>query len=204
MSTRTERIACPERATRGFSVVELLFTIAIAGALTAIAVPQGLRALDDFRTRAAAHYLAQRLADARIDAVKRSAFVGLRFEAAAPDYRITTVVDGNGNGIRTTDLQKGTDRAITQPELLEWHFQGVAFGILTDVPDADGQPATGSDGVRVGISKIVSMNPDGSSSSGTLYVHGRERSQYAVRIVGATGRVRTLKYDFTRRVWIGQ
>ena len=181
-----------------------MFTIAIAGTLTAIAVPQGLRALDDFRTRSAAHYLAQRIADARIDAVKRSAYVGLRFEPATPDYRITTVVDGNGNGLRTADLQKGTDRAVTQPELLEWHFQGVVFGILGGVPDADGQPANGTDGVRVGTSKIVSMNPDGTSSSGTLYVHGRERSQYAVRIVGTTGRVRTLKYDFNRQVWISQ
>jgi Tfp pilus assembly protein FimT len=194
----------PLRHMRGFSIVELLFTIGIAGTLTAIAVPQGLRALDEFRTRGAAHYLAQRLADARIDAVKRSAYVGLRFEPAMPDYRITTVIDGNGNGIRTTDLQKGLDRVLSQPELLDWHFQGVAFGILAGVPDADGQPANGTDGVRVGVSKIVSMNPDGTSSSGTLYVHGRDRTQYAVRIVGATGRVRTLKYDFNRGLWISQ
>ena len=47
--------------TPGFTILELLFALAIAGTLTTIAVPQGLRALDDFRTRAAARYLAQRL-----------------------------------------------------------------------------------------------------------------------------------------------
>ena len=186
----------------GFTILELLFTIAIAGTLAAIAVPQGLRALDDFRTRAAARYLAQRIADARFSAIHGSACHGLRFEAASPDYRLSMVVDGNGNGLRTTEIQRGIDRPLTEPESLGWHFPDVTFGILEDVPDADGRAAGGSDGVRVGSSKLLSMNPDGTSSSGTLYVHGRERSQYAVRVFGATGRVRVLKYDYIRRRWV--
>jgi prepilin-type N-terminal cleavage/methylation domain-containing protein len=191
-------------STPGFTILELLFTLAIAGTLTTIAVPQGLRALDDFRTRTAARYLAQRLGDARLGAIKRSRAHGLRFEAATPDYRFTTVMDGNANGLRTSDIQRGVDRALTQPDVLGWHFQDVVFGILDGVPDADGQPANGSEGVRVGASKLLAMNPDGTSSSGTLYVHGRERSQYAVRVLGVTGRVRVLKYDHVRRRWMDQ
>src|SRR2546423_971263 len=96
--------------TPGFTILELLFVLAIAGTLTTIAVPQGLRALDDFRTRCAARYLAQRLGDARLSAIKRSLAHGLRFEAGTPDYRVTTVVDGNANGLRTSDIQRGIDR----------------------------------------------------------------------------------------------
>jgi hypothetical protein len=33
-------------------------------------------------------------------------------------------------------------------------------------------------------------------------VHGRGRAQYAVRVLGATGRVRILRYDHTRRTWV--
>src|SRR4051794_29113727 len=84
----------------GFTILELLFVIAIAGTLTTMAVPQGLRALDDFHTRTAARFLAQRLADARISAVRQSMSVGLRFQTGAPDYLVTTVVDGNHNGLR--------------------------------------------------------------------------------------------------------
>jgi prepilin-type N-terminal cleavage/methylation domain-containing protein len=186
----------------GFTILELLFVVAIAGTLTTIAVPQGLRALDDFRTRAAARYLAQRIADARLSAIRRSASHGLRFEPASPDYRVSLVADGNGNGLRTAEIQRGIDRPLTEPELLGWHFADVTFGIQDDVPDADGRPANGSDGVRVGASKLLSMNPDGTSSSGTLYVHGRARSQYAIRVFGATGRVRVLKYDYVRRRWV--
>lgn len=185
----------------GFTILELLFTIAIAGTLAAIAVPQGLRTLDDFRTRSAARYLAQRLGDARLSAIKRSAALGLRFEPGLLDYRISTVVDGNRNGLRTAEIVSGIDRTMTEPEILAANFPGVAFGIMDGVPDADGQPAGSTDGVRVGASRLITMNANGTSSSGTVYVRGRDRSQYAVRVLGATGRVRMLKYDFVRRRW---
>src|SRR6476659_4592039 len=108
----------PARRVPGFTILELLFALAIAGTLAAMAVPQGLRTLDDFRTRSAARYLAARLADARIRAIKRSCAMGLRFQPASPDYLITAVADGNGNGLRTTEIQRGIDRTVSEAETI--------------------------------------------------------------------------------------
>jgi hypothetical protein len=182
--------------------VELLFVIAVAAALAAMAIPAGVRMTDDYRAANAARYLAQKCGYARIDAVRRSIFVGIRFGLPTEDYLLTAVADGNGNGLRTAEIASGIDRRVGSPERLDWNFPGVAFGILPGVPDADGNPPASSDGVRLGASRILSMNPDGSSSSGTLYVHTRRGAQYAVRVLGATGRVRMLKYLETSRAWV--
>ena len=70
-----------------------------------------------------------------------------------------------------------TFRLVSTPEWpaqrLGDQFPGVTFGLLPGVPDADAQSGTGTDGVRIGTARILTMSPDGSSSSGTLYVRGR-------------------------------
>jgi len=77
---------------------------------------------------------------------------------------------------------------------------GIRFGLLPGVPDADGNSTTDPDGVRIGSARILTMSPDGTATAGTLYLHGR-RSQFAVRILGATGRVRVLQFHQGTRTW---
>ena len=134
-------------SSRGFSLVELLFVVSIAGTVAAIATPQALNALDEHRTRGAAHYLAMRLGDARFAAIKRSTLVGVRFESVDDDYWFTSVADGNENGVRTADIQRGDDAVIAAPDRLAWHFEGVRFGLLAGIPDADGQASASADGI---------------------------------------------------------
>ena len=135
----------PRGPTPGFTILELLFALAIAGTLTTIAVPQGLRALDDFRTRSAARYLAQRLGDARLSAIKRSQAHGLRFEPAIarlPHH------DGRrrqrATGCARRRSSAAIDRTLTEPESLAAHFRTSRSASSTACPDADGQPANGS------------------------------------------------------------
>ena len=188
----------------GFTLLELLFVVAIAGTLAGIAIPQSLRALDDFQTRSAARYLAQRIVSARVDAVRRETAHGLRFSGSSPDYTWSMVVDGNRNGVRTTDLASGVDRVVGEPDRIGTHFAGVSFGFHEGVPDADGHAAGSADGLRIGTSRLLVVNVDGTATSGTLYLRGRSRSQYAVRILGVTGRVRVLRFDMARNCWLDQ
>jgi len=79
----------------------------------------------------------------------------------------------------------------------------VRFGLADSVPDADGLRGTGTDGVRIGSARILTMSPDGTATSGTLYLQGK-RAQYAVRVLGATGRTRVLAFDRGRQAWINR
>jgi prepilin-type N-terminal cleavage/methylation domain-containing protein len=184
----------------GLTLLELMFVIALLGTLTAIAVPVTNEALDYMRAAAAARYVSARVMDARMEAVKRSTAVALRFEPGPADYAFTTYVDGNGNGVRTLDIRRGIDTPLTRPERLHDNFRGVQFGLMAGVPDVDGGRSS-PEGVRIGASRILTLTPNGTATSGTLYIRGR-RGQFAVRVLGVTGRTRVLQYDTGGRTWI--
>jgi hypothetical protein len=120
------------------------------------------------------------------------------------DYSFATCVDGNGNGLRTAEIASGTDQQITPAEFLGQRFADVQFGLAAGVPDLDGGWQTeDGDGVRIGSSRILTVGADGTATSGTLYVRGK-RGQYAIRVLGATARVRLFQYQTGARAWIAR
>lgn len=181
--------------------MELIFIVAVMTTLAGIAVPAILTNLDDARTAAAARYLASTARLARTQAVTRSAAVGIHFEKHGNSYRLAMYVDGNFNGIRTADITGGIDRMIRAPERIEDQFPGVAFGIADGVLGGGGSAAGGADPIRLGRGDIMTFTPIGTATSGTVYIRSRTGHQYAVRILGATGRTRILEFDWGAGVW---
>ena len=60
---------------------------------------------------------------------------------------------------------------------------------------------TPGDPVRIGSSSLMSFTPLGTATPGTIYLRGRDGSQYAVRVLGATGRTRVLRDAPGTREW---
>ena len=108
------------------------------------------------------------------------------------DYQYAPYEDGNGNGVRTAEIRAGIDRPLGPFERLSDKFPGVRFELGAWVPDADGEDEYAADGVRIGSARLLTMSADGTATSGTLYVRGRQ-GQYAVRVLGVTGRTRMLQ-----------
>ena len=50
-------------------------------------------------------------------------------------------------------------------------------------------------------STICSFSPTGSATPGTVYITDGAGQLFAVRVAGASGRVRTLRYNGARRRW---
>ena len=190
-------------AQRGVTAVELLFAVATSMTVAAVSIAQTSTIVDELRTAMAARYVASRIGAARVDAVRRGTSVALRFELAGDDYVYTPVEDGNGNGVRTLEIRAGVDRSLGDAERLRDKFADVRFELGSGVPDADGGTDASRDGVRIGSSRLLTLSADGTATSGTLYIRGRH-AQYAVRVLGATGRTRMLQYSAGNRLWLSR
>jgi len=195
------RGGCCRLASCGFTLIELLLAMSITVVLLGIALPVGGNALDDMRARAAARYLAGRIANNRLAAINRSRAIGIRFTPATPDYSFAAYVDGNANGVRTAEILSGIDVPAGTSRQLASDFRGIHFGLAIGISDVDGVRNSTGDGVRIGTARILTLSPDGTATSGTLYLQG-EHAQYAVRVLGATGRTRVLKYEPGSRSWV--
>jgi Tfp pilus assembly protein FimT len=158
-------------------------------------------ARDDARARSASDYLASLFHLARIEALKRHVNVALRFEADDSGVRYAMYADGNRNGVRSADIDGGIDRRIREGERVEQHCPGVTFAIDDHARSVDGEAPGTVNPIQFGRSRMVSFSPLGTSSSGTIYLLGRGHRQFAVRVLGPTGRIRTLEYNFAANAW---
>jgi hypothetical protein len=181
---------------------ELVVTTGVVVAAMATAVPSLHAGLDHARVAGAARYLSSRLAESRMEAIKRSRRVAVRFADASAQYAFTVYEDGNGNGVLTSDIRRGVDRPIRGPERLSDNFRNVEFGVVAALPPIEpGDSPPGTDPIRLGSGNSVSFNALGQATSGTIYLAGRNRTQYAVRIFGASGKIRVYRYNWRGSTW---
>jgi len=187
----------------GFSLVELLVVAGLIATTGAMAVPHLLVAMEDTHTSGAARYVSAQLQRARMEALGRSTHVALRFSQTGSGYSYAVYVDGNGNGVRSADINQGIDRQLGAQERLPDQFEGVDFGLLPGLPPVEpGGAAPGTDPIKLGSSEILSFSATGTSSSGSLYIRGRESAQYVVRVFGDTARIRILRFDAQAGRWM--
>jgi Tfp pilus assembly protein FimT len=165
--------------------VEALLVCAIVAVVTSVAIPVSLAGVNRARGWAAARFVAARLVQARAQAVGQGRTIALRIEgdgdgAAAS---LATFADANRNGVLTREIDDGTDPLLAAPVRLAAIFPGVIVGVETGP-------------------RLLSFSPDGTATSGSVHLQSRDGSRFAVRILGATARVRIERYVDARGVWV--
>ena len=183
------------------TLAETAVVLGFMGTISAIALPL-LSGLDDARAVGAARYVSSRLAEARVEAVSQSREVALRFMPADGNYSFSIYVDGNGNGVLARDIARGVDRRLTGPESLSGNFKNVFFGAQPGVPAIDSGSAPAGDPIKLGTSNSASFSPLGTSTTGTVYITTVSGAQYAVRIIGTTGKTRIYRFDKSAGKWL--
>jgi len=189
--------------TRGVALVDIVAALALSLTMAAMAAPVVGGTLDREHTIVGAQHLAGQLQRARMESLKRSAAVAVRLELVGDRATARLYVDGNGNGVVQRDIDRGTDLPLAGVEWLDAHARDVSLRINQTVTDAGGSGSLepGSDPLRIGRTALVTFSPLGSSSSGTLYVAAHRGPQMAIRVYGASGRVRVLMFDARTRQW---
>jgi hypothetical protein len=191
------------RDARGVALIDALAVTALAALVSATAIPVVAGALEHERATVGAQYLLARLKQAQLEALRRGTSVAIRIDVEADDTRLQVFTDGNGNGVLADDIDRGLDPPLGPADTVATHARGVALRVNQPVPDIGGAGTldSGSDPLRIGRSSLLSFSPTGSATAGTLYVAAVQGPQFAVRVMGSTGRVRLLRFDTGSRTW---
>ena len=103
----------------GVTLLELIVATLLGTTLLAMATPAFQRLATAQHERLAVRYVVAEVMLARAQAARRGTSVGIRFGRDMRGYYFGTYVDGNGNGLRATDVRRGIDQPIGPTRRLE-------------------------------------------------------------------------------------
>ncbi len=189
---------------RGFSLLELLVVISIMGLFVAVSVPALSTVRSSMVLRAAAQEASASLHFARSRAMSRDVNTGVKFTMAGGKWVYTIYDDTDGDGVRNDDIAAGIDIPLRSATTVLAGEHSIRIGFTEPRPnDPDtGKPFPPSAAaVQFGVSKICSFSKRGEATPGSIYLTDGRGGAAAVRVHGATGRVRILRYDPQAGVW---
>ncbi|MCP4900244.1 MAG: prepilin-type N-terminal cleavage/methylation domain-containing protein [bacterium] len=189
----------------GMSLSEVLIAVAILSMAAAIALPE----LSNIRRRVALRTASSRITNflifCRASAIMHGRSTAAVFEQIGDSrWRLSIAVDGDGDGVRSHDLQTHIDVITDVYRELECSPVEVGFLKGHRLPDPSGRGTLGGnldDPVRGGVSDIITFTPEGNARSGSIYLFDQHSSMRVIRIYGVSGRVRTLEWHLGERKW---
>lgn len=197
--------AIGSRSQAGFHLLDLLVTLVILGLVATLAAPPLFRASAGLRVRLAAAEVAGVMRRARSTAVMRSTRVAVKFGTEGERVTYTLYRDGDGDGVRSRDIERGVDPPMTRPQPLMHVGKEVRFGFPPGPPpkkpSGSGRLSRLHDPIRFNRSDLASFDPVGTSTPGSVYLtDGRDRLA-VVRLFHRTGKVKILVYDRKTESW---
>lgn len=169
----------------GFTLLEVIVTIALIGIAAAIAAIALGQWLPSYRLKGAARDLFNNLHYAQSQAITENRPWAVTFDASAPQGYVV-VSSGPDNTLGTADDIE------TRPVSLEIYGSGVVFGYQAGVEIVDGATAV-TDAVDFAGDQAV-FNTNGTSTGGYVYLTGNANRTYAVGTF-ASGVVRMKRWN---------
>ena len=207
VSTAGARPPCRGRSRQGFQLFEVLIVLTVLLLVSVAGVPRVLDWTRRLKVDLAANELVGVLRVTRSYAVRYSTKVGVKFRpGAGSSWTFALYRDGDGDGVRTADIDRGIDPPIGIERRLA-HFGSYAhFGFPPGpAPRDPGNPRRRldrlDDPIRFNRSDIASFNHLGASTPGSLYLTDGRYLLSVVRLFGRTGKVKVMRYDPESETW---
>ena len=192
---------------QGYQLVDLLVALSVAALSLAVVVPPLLQIAKGTAVELAAGEVVAALREARQFAIRNSANVGLKFRVEA-DGRAAWALysDGDGDGVRTADIDSGVDPLAAPFRNLEGFGATARLGFPPGREPSDpSNPRKRledlDDPIRFNRSDIASFEPLGGATPGSVYVTDGARRLYCVRIDSRSSRARVLRWDADTDRW---
>jgi len=191
---------------RGFHLVELLVVMSLTGLLLAVSIPSLMTMSRRLRVELAANEIVGLLRRARSRAIREGFNVGLKLFLSGSRVSYGLYRDGDGDGVRSSDIADGTDPPLEPIRELGHLGAHVRFGFPAgEAPRDPGDPRRRltrlDDPIRLNRSDMASFSPLGTSTPGSLYLTDGLTHLVVVRLFGRTGKVKVMLYDSESETW---
>lgn len=183
---------------RGFTIVELMISVAIAGLLTLMSVPTFMGMLAAVRVNAAARDLATEIQWARMRAVTKRTDYRVQFDTT--DHTLT-ICSCTASNVQCTDAITCTaddPNVVKTVALQEKYQQSIIFGYVSGAKNTSGEAITGA--VTFAADNVTFKSFGTANKAGTVYVIssadlavGRKDRMRAITVLSQTGRVKLWK-----------
>jgi len=190
----------------GASLLEVLAVIAIIGIICAVAMPAWSNLRSRTALRIACDKAVSDLRALRSRSISEGREVGWRLRRLPnSEWTVRLVADGNGNGLRASELSSGTDHFLGDERLFLPVRDGCTLGFpLEGVPDPSDSSKIlrpGTKPIRFGTSSFISFSPIGGSTPGSIFLTEPSGRTVCVRLFGGTARPHLLRYEPSTRRW---
>ena len=170
---------------RGVTLNEVIISLAVVGVVTSVGLLKLVQMIPNYRLTSTARLLVMHIHRAKLKAIQQSSIYYLDFDLDH-DGNLDSggcFLWGDRNGNRRKELLEKSDMVIDFGTLTNVHLQPYSrrLGGPKSGPNNTKINAGGGDGVSFSHNRIK-FNPDGTCSTGTIYLHNTKGRTLAIRV----------------------
>jgi hypothetical protein len=171
---------------RGATLYEIIISLAVVGVVTAVGLPRLVKIVPNYRLTSTARSLVVHIHRAKLRAIQQGTIYYFDFDLDG-DGNLESgggcFLWGDRNGNRRKELLERSDMVVDFETLANVHLQPYSgrLGGPKRGPNNTKIDAGGGDGVSFSQNRIK-FNPNGTCSTGTIYLHNSNGRTLAIRL----------------------